>query len=160
MRGGGVFIDLVNAEAHVLVGFGVVQVKGLATQIRLPFSRRDHLLGEHRQRDRSGKPMIFGKDRDKGLVLDGFNIRVVTVGEGGVTESDVLVHDATSEDSTLHMKLAMMEGPDMPIAMGVIRDVVEETYDAAVEAQIAEVQAKSKVKTFDDLIDTCEQWDM
>jgi 2-oxoglutarate ferredoxin oxidoreductase subunit beta len=48
----------------------------------------------------------------------------------------------------------------MPIAMGVIRDVVEETYDAAVEAQIAEVQAKSKVKTFDDLIDTCEQWDM
>ena len=107
-----------------------------------------------------GKPMIFGKDRDKGLVLDGFNIRVVTVGEGGVTESDVLVHDATSEDSTLHMKLAMMEGPDMPIAMGVIRDVVEETYDAAVEAQIAEVQAKSKVKTFDDLIDTCEQWDM
>ena len=77
-----------------------------------------------------------------------------------MTESDVLVHDATSEDSTLHMKLAMMEGPDMPIAMGVIRDVVEETYDAAVEAQIAEVQAKSKVKTFDELIDTCEQWDM
>jgi 2-oxoglutarate ferredoxin oxidoreductase subunit beta len=41
----------------------------------------------------------------------------------------------------------MMEGPDMPIALGVIRDVEDETYDAAVEAQIAEAQAKSKVKT-------------
>jgi len=107
-----------------------------------------------------GKPMIFGKNRDKGLVLDGFNLKVVTIGEGGMTESDVLVHNATCEDSTLHMKLAIMEGPDMPIAMGVIRAVEEETYNAAVEAQIAEVQAKSKVKTFDDLIDTCEQWDM
>jgi 2-oxoglutarate/2-oxoacid ferredoxin oxidoreductase subunit beta len=107
-----------------------------------------------------GKPMIFGKDNNKGLVLDGFNLKVVTIGENGVKESDILVHDAACEDTTLHMKLALMEGPEMPIALGVIRDVVEETYDAAVEAQIAEVQAKSKVKTFDDLIATCEQWEM
>ena len=71
-----------------------------------------------------------------------------------------MVHDASTEDTTLHLKLAMMEGPEMPIAMGIIRDVTEESYDAAVEAQIAEVQAKSKVKTFDDLIATCEQWEM
>ena len=107
-----------------------------------------------------GKPMIFGKDRNKGLVLDGFNLKVVTIGENGVTENDILVHDATCQDTTLHMKLAMMEGPEMPIALGVIRDVEEETYDEAVEAQIAEVQAKSKIKTFDELIATCEQWEM
>lgn len=107
-----------------------------------------------------GKPMIFGKDRNKGLVLDGFNLKVVTIGENGVTENDILVHDAKCQDTTLHMKLAMMEGPEMPIALGVIRDVEEETYDEAVEAQIAEVQAKSKIKTFDELIATCEQWEM
>jgi len=107
-----------------------------------------------------GKPMIFGKDRNKGLVLDGFNLKVVTIGENGITENNILVHDATCQDTTLHMKLAMMEGPDMPIALGVIRDVEEETYDEAVEAQIAEVQAKSKIKTFDELIATCEQWEM
>jgi 2-oxoglutarate ferredoxin oxidoreductase subunit beta len=107
-----------------------------------------------------GKPMIFGKENNKGLVFEGFNLKVVTIGENGVKESDILVHDAACEDTTLHMKLALMEGPDMPIALGVIRDVAEETYDAAVEAQIAEVQAKSKVKTFDDLIATCEQWEM
>jgi len=107
-----------------------------------------------------GKPMIFGKDRNKGLVLDGFNLKVVTIGENGITENNILVHDATCQDTTLHMKLAMMEGPEMPIALGVIRDVEEETYDEAVEAQIAEVQVKSKIKTFDELIATCEQWEM
>jgi len=107
-----------------------------------------------------GQPMIFGKDRNKGLVLDGFNLKAVTIGENGITESNLLVHDATCQDSTIHMKLAMMEGPELPIAMGVIRDVEEETYDEAVVTQIAEVQAKSKVKTFDDLIATCEQWEM
>jgi len=107
-----------------------------------------------------GKPMLFGKDLTKGLVLDGFNLKVVTIGENGIKESDILIHDASCEDTTLHMKLALMEGPDMPIAVGVIRDVEEETYDGAMEAQMIEVQAKSKIKTFDDLIATCEQWDM
>ena len=107
-----------------------------------------------------GKPMIFGKNNDKGLVLDGFQLKVVTLGENGVTESDLLVHDAHCEDSTLQLKLAMMEGPDFPVAVGVIRDVETETYDEAMTKQIEEVQAKSKIKTFDDLIDSCEQWDM
>lgn len=107
-----------------------------------------------------GKPMIFGKDQNKGLVLDGFNLKVVTIGENGVKESDILVHDASCDDTTLHMKLALMEGPEMPVAVGVIRDVAEETYDGAMERQMLEVQSKSKIKTFDDLIETCEQWDM
>ena len=107
-----------------------------------------------------GKPMIFGKNNDKGLVLDGFQLKVVTLGENGVTENDLLVHDAHCEDSTLQLKLAMMEGPDFPVAVGVIRDVETETYDEAMTKQIEEVQAKSKIKTFDDLIDSCEQWDM
>jgi len=107
-----------------------------------------------------GKPMIFGKNSDKGLVADGFNLKVVTLGENGITEADLLVHDAKCEDTTLQTKLAMMEGPDFPIAIGVIRDVEADTYDAETEQQIADVQAKSKVKTFDDLIDSLEQWEM
>lgn len=107
-----------------------------------------------------GKPMIFGKNSDKGLVADGFNLKVVTLGENGITEGDLLVHDAKCEDTTLQTKLAMMEGPDFPIAIGVIRDVEADTYDAETEQQIADVQAKSKVKTFDDLIDSLEQWEM
>jgi 2-oxoglutarate ferredoxin oxidoreductase subunit beta len=104
--------------------------------------------------------MIFGKDRNKGLVLDGWNLKVVTIGENGVTENDILVHDATTEDPTLHLKLALMDGPDMPIAMGVIRAVPTECYDEAVHNQIKEVQEKAKCHTFDELLGTLEQWDM
>lgn len=107
-----------------------------------------------------GKPMIFGANRDKGLVIDGWNLKVVTIGENGVTEKDILVHDAHEQDPTLHYKLAMMTGPDMPIAMGVIRDVEEETYDEAVHNQIASVQAKSQIHCFDDLVASCEKWEM
>ena len=107
-----------------------------------------------------GKPMIFGINNDKGLMLDGFNLKVVTIGENGVTENDLLVHDATCEDTTLQMKLALMEGPEFPVAIGVIRNVEAESYDEAVENQIAEIQENSKIKTFDDLIDSCEQWNM
>lgn len=107
-----------------------------------------------------GKPMIFGKERNKGLVLDGWNLRVVTIGENGVTESDILVHDATTEDDTLHRKLALMQAPDFPIALGVIRNVESETYDQAVHAQLQEVQQKSTMHCFDDLVTTCEQWEI
>lgn len=107
-----------------------------------------------------GKPMIFGVENNKGLVLDGWNLKVVTIGENGVSENDILVHDAHCEDSTLHLKLAMMEGPDMPIAMGVIRSVQAETYDSAVQNQIQEIQEKSSIKNFDDLVDSLEQWEM
>jgi 2-oxoglutarate ferredoxin oxidoreductase subunit beta len=107
-----------------------------------------------------GKPMIFGKERNKGLVLEGMTLKVVTIGEDGVTESDILIHDAHAHDSTIQLKLALMEGPEMPIAMGVIREVEDETYDAAVEAQIFDEKAKAKIKCFDDLVATCEQWEM
>ncbi len=107
-----------------------------------------------------GKPMIFGKERNKGLVLEGMTLKVVTIGENGVTESDILIHDAHAHDSTIQLKLALMEGPEMPIAMGVIREVEDETYDAAVEAQIFDEKAKAKIKCFDDLVATCEQWEM
>ena len=107
-----------------------------------------------------GKPMIYGVNRDKGLVLDGFNLKAVTIGENGITEKDLLVHDALCEDITLQYKLAMMEGPDMPIAMGVIRSVPTETYNDAMDNQIAEVKEKSKIKCFDDLVNSLEQWEI
>lgn len=107
-----------------------------------------------------GQPMLFGKDNENGLVLDGFSLKVVKLGENGITEKDILVHDAKCQDTTVHNMLIKMNGPDMPIAMGVIRAVKEETYDAAVHSQLKEVQAKSSVKTFDDLLATCETWEM
>ena len=103
-----------------------------------------------------GKHMLFGKDKQKGLVLDGLQLKVVTIGENGITENDILVHDAHTADDTLHRKLALMEGPDFPVALGVIRDVEEPTYEKEVYRQMQEVKDTSKIKTFDDLLNTLE----
>lgn len=107
-----------------------------------------------------GKKMIFGKERNKGLVLEGLNLKVVTIGEDGITEDDILIHDAKTPDTTLHMKLILMEAPVFPIALGVIRDVDADTFNDAIANQITEMQEKSKIKTFDDLIDSLEQWEV
>ena len=77
-----------------------------------------------------------------------------------MTEKDILVHDAHTQDATLHLKLALMEGPDFPIALGVIRDVEAPTYDESVEAQIEEVSAKKSYHNFAELLETNDTWEV
>jgi 2-oxoglutarate ferredoxin oxidoreductase subunit beta len=107
-----------------------------------------------------GKPMIFGKENDKGLMLEGLTLKVVTIGENGITEDDLLVHDAECEDITLHLKLADMEYPEYPVALGVIRAVKAPVYDQCVEKQLADVQERSKIKSFNDLIHSGDVWEI
>jgi 2-oxoglutarate ferredoxin oxidoreductase subunit beta len=104
--------------------------------------------------------MIFGKNRDKGLVLDGMGLRVVTIGENGVTEEDILVHDAHSDNVGIHMMLADMKYPDFPVALGVIRDVKDVTYDDGVRDQVEELKGKSKIKCVDDLLRSGSTWEV
>ena len=85
---------------------------------------------------------------------------MVTIGENGVTEANILVHDSKCEDPTLQYKLALMEGPDLPVALGIFRDFETETYDEAMVNQIEQVKAKSKIHTFDALVDSLEQWEI
>ena len=68
-----------------------------------------------------GKPMIFGKDRDKGIRLNGLHPEVVTIGENGVTEADLLVHDEQAEEPYLALMLSRMFWPDFPVPVGVLR---------------------------------------
>ncbi|WP_245934958.1 2-oxoacid:ferredoxin oxidoreductase subunit beta [Breznakibacter xylanolyticus] len=109
---------------------------------------------------RHGQPMLFGKDNDKGLMLDGLNLKVVKLGDNGITEKDILVHDAMNPDPSLHLKLANMEYPDYPVAMGVIRAVPYATYNAELVEQIEAVQAKSKIKSFKDLVFSGDVWEV
>ncbi|MBP3331204.1 MAG: 2-oxoacid:ferredoxin oxidoreductase subunit beta [Tidjanibacter sp.] len=107
---------------------------------------------------RHGEKMVFGANKDKGLVLDGFKLKVVTIGQDGYTLDDVLTHDAHEKEPYLHYTLASMKYPEYPVALGVIRDVDEPNYDNEVERQIEEVQATSKIKCVDDLLNSGETW--
>jgi len=81
-----------------------------------------------------GKPMKFGKNSDKGIVLDGFTPQVVALGDG-VTEDQLLVHDEQSVQ--LAYILSSMEHPHFPTPMGVIRRVEKPTYTEALMGQVA-----------------------
>lgn len=105
-----------------------------------------------------GKPMIFGKNRDKGLVLNGFKLKVVTIGENGVTADDILIHDEKENDPILHLMLINMKSPEYPVALGVIRAVEMSTYDQNVDAQIEAVKETAKIKCMDDLLSSGSTW--
>ncbi len=115
---------------------------------------------EHQIYLEHGKPMLFGKDNNKGLVLDGWKLKAVTIGEDGITEADILVHDAHEENPTMHSMLINMKLPDLPVAMGVIRAVKATTYDEAVTKQIEWVKESSKIKNMTDLLFSGNTWEV
>ncbi|MDE6283967.1 MAG: 2-oxoacid:ferredoxin oxidoreductase subunit beta [Muribaculaceae bacterium] len=107
---------------------------------------------------RDGEKMLFGKDNDKGIVADGFNLKAVTLGQDGYTIDDVLVHDPHTQSNFLHQQLAMMDGTDLPMAVGVIRDVDSPVYDREVSAQIEQVKAKKGFSTLRDMLLAGDTW--
>ena len=109
---------------------------------------------------RDGEKMLFGKNKEKGLVLEGMGLKAVTIGEDGYTLDDILVHDASSDNMGLHMMLAEMKGPELPVALGVIRDVKQLTYDDGVHDQVLEVTAKSKIHSVDELLHSGSTWEV
>lgn len=110
---------------------------------------------------KQGEKMIFGANMDKGIVLEGFNLKAVTIGQDGYTIEDVLVHNATIVDSTLHLKLGLMDPKDgLPLAIGIIRDVDGLSYDEEVTRLIQDVQAKEGKKTLNEFLMSGDIWEV
>lgn len=109
---------------------------------------------------RAGEKMIFGAERNRGIMLDGWKLRTVTIGEDGVGEDDILVHDPHSDNIGLQMMLAEMKGPEFPVALGVIRDVASPTYDKCVCEQCGSVTAKASIRSVDELLTSGSVWEV
>jgi 2-oxoglutarate/2-oxoacid ferredoxin oxidoreductase subunit beta len=89
-----------------------------------------------------GQPMVFGKDRDKGIRLRGLHPEVVQLGNG-VTEEDLLVHDEHAEEPYLALMLSRMWWPEFPVPVGILRDVTRPTHDELMTAQIEAARARN-----------------
>jgi 2-oxoglutarate ferredoxin oxidoreductase subunit beta len=79
-----------------------------------------------------GRPLLFGKDRNQGLRLNGFEPEVVTLGHG-ITIDDILIHDERAAEPTLAFLLSRLVGPAFPECLGVFRSVQRPTYEQALE---------------------------
>jgi len=104
-----------------------------------------------------GKPLIFGKDRNKGIRLNGTTPEVVTLGNG-ITVDDLLIHDERAEEPTLAYLLSRFVYPEFPECVGVFRAVEQPTFDELVNKQVDDViKAKGRGK-LEDLFAADDVW--
>jgi 2-oxoglutarate ferredoxin oxidoreductase subunit beta len=114
--------------------------------------KADHLLYlEH------GKPMIFGKDRTKGIRLNGLRPEVVEIGKD-CGPDDLLIHDEQTPDPTLANMLSRMVSPEFPEVVGTLRAVRKPTYEELLDGQIADIQAKRGKGKIEDLFKAEDTW--
>lgn len=105
-----------------------------------------------------GKPLVFGKEGDKGIRLDSktLQLEVVTIGEDGVTEDDLLVHDETNK--VMAQMLADMKAPDFPEPVGVIYCVPTDGYITDVYNQRIKVREEKGEPDLNALLRSGHTW--
>lgn len=108
-----------------------------------------------------GKPMVFGKERNKGIRMNGAHPEVVTLGENGLTEEDLLVHDIHLTDPSVAFMLARMEyreGSEFPQPVGIFRAVERATYEDMLTDQIEAAIGKQGAGSLEKLINSGDTW--
>jgi len=109
---------------------------------------------------KNGEPMLFGKNREKGLILRDTRVEVAEIGKNGITIDDILVHDQYNQDPGIHLMLAKLAPPHFPMVFGVIRSAMFPTYDDLVQEQIKYAKETGMIKTVDDLLNSGDTWEI
>jgi 2-oxoglutarate ferredoxin oxidoreductase subunit beta len=104
-----------------------------------------------------GKPLIFGKDNDKGIRLNGMDPEIVELGKG-INEDDLLFHDEKAPEPSLAYLLSRMRNPDFPEPIGVFRCVDRPRYDEMVSQQIAKAKSKKGEGDLEALLNSGDTW--
>jgi 2-oxoglutarate ferredoxin oxidoreductase subunit beta len=105
-----------------------------------------------------GKPLIFGKSREKGIRLHGMDPEVVELGKG-ITEDDLLFHDEQSPEPSLAYLLSRMRYEDgFPEPIGVFRSVDAPRYDVLINGQIDEAIQKRGKGDLEALFNSGDTW--
>jgi 2-oxoglutarate ferredoxin oxidoreductase subunit beta len=113
-------------------------------------TRSDHVIYLE-----DGKPLVFGKNNDKGVRLNGFKPEVVELGDE-YSVDDLIVHDESSEE--LSYILANMEHPNYPPPMGVLRNVGKQDYTSGLMEQVKAAQEQKGVGNLAALYSQGETW--
>ncbi len=105
-----------------------------------------------------GKPLIFGKEHDKGIRLNGLHPEVVTLGKDGITEKDLLVHDENATEPTLAFLLSRLTYPDYPVPVGVFYNASRPCLEDVVEKQADQATAKLGAGSLERLLNSGATW--
>jgi 2-oxoglutarate ferredoxin oxidoreductase subunit beta len=102
--------------------------------------------------------MVFGKETDKGIVVDNFHPKVVELGDK-YSEADLIVHDETNMHIT-NLLLEMTFDPATPTPFGILRAVEEPTYDEMLHTQIEEVTKLRGEGSLESLFNSGDVWEV
>ncbi len=103
-----------------------------------------------------GRPMIFGKNRDKGIRLRGLEPEIVELAD--VDENALLVHDERATEPSLAYLLSRMRRPEFPEPIGVFRAVDRPNYDELLGRQITEARQSQGPGDLDALFNSGDTW--
>ena len=150
-------------EAALHSGTSVVEVlqncvifnSGVHREISDPEQKHDRqIFLQH------GEPMLFGAEKQKGIILKNGRLKVANLNKNGITLDDILVHDDKQPEPYLHMALINMGLPDMPVAMGVIRNVEAPVYENEMERQINKIRNNRKISCVNELLRSGNTWEV
>jgi 2-oxoglutarate ferredoxin oxidoreductase subunit beta len=105
-----------------------------------------------------GRPLVFGKGKNLGIRLNGFTPEVVTLGENGITEKDLLVHN--EQDPTLPLIYTQFKGLGLPVPMGIFKRVSVPSFDEAMMEQMEVVKEKKGKGSMEDLLKAGDTWEV
>jgi 2-oxoglutarate ferredoxin oxidoreductase subunit beta len=103
------------------------------------------------------QPLVFGKDNNRGVRLNGTRLEVVELGDG-IGPEDCLVWDETDPNPTIAFMAAQMATPQFPTPIGVLRSIDMPTYEGGVVHQIEEQIELQGQGTLKDLVYSGELW--
>lgn len=104
-----------------------------------------------------GRPLVFGKDREKGIRMGKGGIEIVALGNG-VSESDLLVHDEHARSPGAAFAVAQMSAPDWPVPLGVFRAVEDPSYEALDQRMAEDARANKGKGRLEKLLAGGETW--
>jgi len=105
-----------------------------------------------------GKPLVCGEKRNKGIILKGTKPELVMIGEQGITEKNLVVHDMFSEDPVYVAMLTEMDYPDFPTPVGIFHAAKKPAYEQELEEQIKQVTALKGRRNLQALLRGSEYW--
>lgn len=119
------------------------------------------VIGRENREDRMvyiehGKPLVFGKEKDKAVRLKGLKPEVVNLKD--VKPEELIIHDEKSSTPHYSYLLTQMTYPEMPVPFGVFRAIEKPTYEQMLQDQVKEAVKKKGKGSLQDLIYGAETW--
>ncbi len=104
-----------------------------------------------------GKPLVFGKGRDKGIRLSGTELEVIEF-SAGFGPGDCLVWDETRMNPAIAFMIAQMGPPGFPTPLGILRRVVLPSFESGVIGQIEGETERKGLGSLDKLLRSGDVW--